>query len=194
MATYNTVPLKETAADDKPLLERKVNVSVKKILGAAVLVSFVIGPLAAVAIEPQSVALTPMAFSEKRQYTKCGVSCTHDLECGSCGNDCVATRAEINRSSITPVSTIRLFTTAQGQGQAPHDVQAPGRRQVQELLQVLLEQRALQRQLRPLHVRGVMSRGAFPSRSASFIGCITGHKGKGDEYHRCKPHSETNED
>ena len=23
---------------------------------------------------------------------------------------------------------------------------------------------------------------------------ITGHKGKGDEYHRCKPHSETNED
>ena len=48
--------------------------------------------------------------------------------------------------------------------------------------------------LRPLHARGVMSRGDFPSRSASFIGCITGHKGKGDEYHRCKPHSETNED
>ena len=49
------MPLKETAADDKPLLDRKVNVSVKKILGAAVLVSFVIGSLAAVAVEPQSV-------------------------------------------------------------------------------------------------------------------------------------------
>ena len=52
MATYNTVPLQETAADDKPLLARNVNVSVKKILGAAVLVSFVIGSLAAVAVEP----------------------------------------------------------------------------------------------------------------------------------------------
>ena len=100
MATYNTVPLKETAADDKPLLERNVNVSVKKILGAAVLVSFVIGSLAAVAVEPQSVSLTPMAFSEKRHYYKCGDSCTHDNDCGSCGNDCVATRAEINRSSL----------------------------------------------------------------------------------------------
>ena len=49
------MPLKETAADDKPLLDRKVNVSVKKILGAAVLVAFVIGSLAAVAVEPQSV-------------------------------------------------------------------------------------------------------------------------------------------
>ena len=117
-------------------------------LGAAVLVSFVIGSLAAVAIEPQSVALTPMAFSEKRQYKKCGVSCTHDLECGSCGNDCVATRAEINRSSITLVSIIRLCTTAQGQAaqrQVLHDVQAPGRRQVQALLQVLREQRGLHR-------------------------------------------------
>ena len=33
-----------------------------------------------------------------------------------------------------------------------------------------------------------------PLSCPSFIGCITGHKGKGDEYHRCKPHSETNED
>ena len=97
----------------------------------------------------------------------------------------------------TIVSIIRLCTTAQGQAaqrQVLHDVQAPGRRQVQALLQVLREQRGLHRQLRPLHARGVMSRGDFPSRSASFIGCITGHKGKGDEYHRCKPHSETNED
>ena len=122
---------------------------------------------------------------------------THDVDCGGCNNDCVATRAEIKTLSVTPVSIIRLCTTAQGQAaqrQVLHDVQAPGRRQVQALLQVLREQRGLQRQLRPLHARGVMSRGDFPSRSASFIGCITGHKGKGDEYHRCKPHSETNED
>ena len=150
MATYNTVPLKETAADDKPLLDRKVNVSVKKILGAAVLVSFVIGSLAAVAVEPQSVSLTPMAFSgsEKRHYYKCNAKCTHDLDCGGCNNDCVATRAEINRSSITLVSIIRLCTTAQGQAaqrQVLHDVQAPGRRQVQALLQVLREQRGLHR-------------------------------------------------
>ena len=170
--------------------------SVKKILGAAVLVSFVIGSLAAVAVEPQSVSLTPMAFSgsEKRHYYKCNAKCTHDLDCGGCNNDCVATRAEIKFLSITLVSIIRLCTTAQGQGRSLQYVQELALRQVQALLQVLREQRGLQRQLRPLHARGVMSRGDFPSRSASFIGCITGHKGKGDEYHRCKPHSETNED
>jgi len=119
---------------------------------------------------------------------------THDVDCGGCNNDCVATRAEIKTLSVTPVSIIRLCTTAQGQGRPQQYVQELALRQVQALLQVLREQRGLQRQLRPLHARGVMSRGDFPSRSASFIGCITGHKGKGDEYHRCKPHSETNED